>query len=762
MSIETAAQIVDLLREHGLLSASPAEVNDLVKQAPDGPGLLREMVQRGWLTKYQAEQVRAGKVRDLAPGAYRLLEPLGAGGMACVYLARHVPMDRRVALKILHPEAVANPRSVERFQREMRAAAQLSHPHIVTAYDAGKVGDVCFLAMEYIEGSDLARLVRDEGTLSVDRACEYIKQAALGLQYAHEQGLVHRDIKPSNLLLTKPDRRGRCSVKVLDFGLACFASAANSRGRLTQAGKLMGTVDYISPEQAEDASKADIRADIYSLGCTLFFLLTGRPPFDGTDVVERLSARVLGDAPRVRSLRMDVPRKLDDVLAKMLARDPGERYQTPADVVEAIEPFTDPGETRTADRSRSVSPATEPLTTAPPDTSEEEKPVRPKKQRSSVRDIPSPSSDARPWQAWHGVLIGAGAVLLLAAIVLPFALRKKAQPSPTPPGSEEVVARLPDKQQDPKPVDKSTENPPDPPKDRSTVKPPDPPKDGATVKPPDKGPGNETPPPKTWPEPQLEFVKHEKVPQGTRYDFTIRNWADLPAEVFSFLQGASPRDTVLLAARAWLELRTSEGQRLSLVGVVRNNTTFSYVVPANEDAPGKVVAVLIDRDQKKKTEFQSAVLDLPEAILAKAVRPDPTKPPPAPKLIFVEANLLPNSPNKSKEYIFAVENWAEFPEELFAPGGPGLMPINIVSGKPLTLPDNAPRTIPLLYREDGALLKGFGTPGAYTKPSSLQKIALLGGTDGPASIEGKKVRLILQDRKDGKKYESNLVPVPKQ
>lgn len=215
----------------------------------------------------------------------------------------------------------------------------MSHPNIVAAYEVNQEGDTHYFAMEFVEGIDLARLVRQSGPLSIPQACDYIRQAALGLQHAHEKGLVHRDIKPGNLIVGRSDAGGPPAVKVLDFGLARFEQSSDRATRLTKFGNVLGTLDYISPEQAGDAREVDIRSDIFSLGCSLFFLLTGKPAFPGTDAMERMLARVLSDALSVRKARPDVPIELEQVLAKMMARDRGDRYANPAEVAAALEPW---------------------------------------------------------------------------------------------------------------------------------------------------------------------------------------------------------------------------------------------------------------------------------------------------------------------------------------------------------------------------------------------------------------------------------------
>jgi tRNA A-37 threonylcarbamoyl transferase component Bud32 len=278
---------------------------------------------------------------------YHVLELLGAGGMGAVYKAEHRLMERHVALKVMNPKLLNRSGSVERFQREVKAAAKLNHSNIVTAYDADQAGDTHFLVMEYVEGVSLAQRVYEHGSLPVLEACDYIYQAALGLQHAFECGMVHRDIKPHNLMLTSA-----AQVKILDFGLARFvresASAdtqpdpsplASHPSPLTEAGVVMGTADFIAPEQANDPGEADIRADIYSLGCTLYYLLTGHGPFPGGTALDKLKWHKERAPAPLAKLRSDLPSGLTQVLDRMMAKDPAQRYQKPAEVAKALAPF---------------------------------------------------------------------------------------------------------------------------------------------------------------------------------------------------------------------------------------------------------------------------------------------------------------------------------------------------------------------------------------------------------------------------------------
>ncbi len=299
---------------------------------------------------------------------YRVLEVLGEGGMGIVYKAEHRVMKRAVALKVIAAHLVAHPEAVARFRREVEAAARLSHPNIVTAYDAEQAGDCHFLVMELVDGMSLDRVLQRMGPLPVAYTCDFVRQAALGLQHAHEHGMVHRDIKPHNLMLT---RQGQ--VKVLDFGLARFASENGPAASLTECGALTGTPDFMSPEQAEDARRADIRSDIYSLGCTLYTLLTGRVPFPGTNFVETVVGHLKNEPSPLTEFRSDLPPELVQVVGRMMAKDPVQRYQTPAEVARALLAFSKEGTiTGNAfpadideDSVRSGTPHSEPTPVAP-------------------------------------------------------------------------------------------------------------------------------------------------------------------------------------------------------------------------------------------------------------------------------------------------------------------------------------------------------------------------------------------------------------
>jgi tRNA A-37 threonylcarbamoyl transferase component Bud32 len=265
---------------------------------------------------------------------FRVPRPLGQGGMGSVYLAEHRIMERPVALKVVNKALLDNEEALARFRNEIKAAGKLKHDNIVAAYDAEQAGDLHLLVMEYVEGQSLAQVLERSGPLPVADSCRYAHQAALGLQHAHDQRMVHRDIKPQNLMVT---REGR--VKVLDFGLARLASERPRRGAVTVIGAYMGTPEYMAPEQALDARSADIRADIYSLGCTLYCLLAGRPPFAGETAVQQFNAHQSEEAAPLHAVRPEVPVGLSAVVARMLAKDPAARYQTPIEVARELAPF---------------------------------------------------------------------------------------------------------------------------------------------------------------------------------------------------------------------------------------------------------------------------------------------------------------------------------------------------------------------------------------------------------------------------------------
>ena len=254
---------------------------------------------------------------------YEIVRELGRGGMGVVYLAQNRLMGRPEVLKVVGRHLIERPGVADRFLREIRSAAKLHHANIVTAHSAIRLGESLVLAMEYVDGLDLAKMVKTKGPLPIAHACYFIHHAALGLQHAHERGMVHRDIKPANLIVASEGKKP--IVKVLDFGLAKVTSEGQADGGLTREGQMLGTPEYIAPEQIRDAQSADIRADIYSLGCTLYYLLTGGPPFRGEHLWDLYQAHFSMEAQPLNLVRPEVPVELAALVAKMMAKEPGRR-----------------------------------------------------------------------------------------------------------------------------------------------------------------------------------------------------------------------------------------------------------------------------------------------------------------------------------------------------------------------------------------------------------------------------------------------------
>jgi serine/threonine-protein kinase len=336
MPSDSVTALLDVLRGHQLLQ--PEQLTELTNALPSRCGnarsLAMELVRRHWLTIHQVDEL----FQDQVVGPYRILKCLGEGGASQVFKAWDTRRNAPAALKVLHPELLANPEIVGRFRREMRLTAQLAHPNIVKTLDTHLNGDLHYFAMEYVEGTNLQVLVERSGPLPLAQACDYIRQAALGLQHAHERGLIHRDIKPANLLVTDAGSL----VKILDLGLARLqplSAVQVSTRSLTPKGTMIGTIDYLAPEQARNAKTVDCRADLYSLGCTFYYLLTAKVPFPSKSLMQKLMHHQQSEPAPIAAARSDAPPGVVAVLQKMMAKQPKDRYQTAGQVAAALEPF---------------------------------------------------------------------------------------------------------------------------------------------------------------------------------------------------------------------------------------------------------------------------------------------------------------------------------------------------------------------------------------------------------------------------------------
>jgi eukaryotic-like serine/threonine-protein kinase len=343
------------LRRSGLIAERALEeFRARFPKTERGRVIARVLVDWGLITKFQAELLLIGRTQGFFLGPYKILDQLGQGGMGRVYQALHQAMNRVVALKVLTPSVTRTKRAQEFFLREVQAAAQLRHPNIITAYDAGQIDGRHYLAMEYIDGPNLEELVRVQGPLPAGLACELIRQAAAGLQHAFELGMLHRDIKPANLLVSSGAlgsgaASGASSlpqVKILDFGLARLhdpsAVGAGAKTILVRDNVVLGTPDFISPEQARNVHKVDIRSDLYSLGCTFYWLLTGEVPFPGGNTLEKLLRHSTEAPTPVRQLHPQVPVAVAEIVHRLLAKNPADRFPTPQALIDTLTPLAQP------------------------------------------------------------------------------------------------------------------------------------------------------------------------------------------------------------------------------------------------------------------------------------------------------------------------------------------------------------------------------------------------------------------------------------
>jgi len=371
MVISSSGILMDTLRQQDLLTpAQLAQLPGLVQgRCSDARTLAKALLQRGWLSVYQVNQLLAGNTYDLVIGPYFVLDKLGQGGLSSVYKAKHREYGNLVAIKMIKPEVFASPEGRQQFLQEVEAMARLDHENIVQFCDADQWKDTFYFAMEYIDGTDLGKVVRLSGALPVAQACEFIRQSAIGLQHAYERNLIHRDIKPVNLFFTqvsvqpklataalfatrndpaptsssKSTLMARSLIKILDWGLASLRNPKGSGsepGNENVAKSIVGTADYLAPEQARNANLADIRSDIYSLGCTFYYLLTGQAPFPDGTLMQKILNHQQGEPKPIDTFRTDVPASVTALIQRMMAKKPEERFQTPASLALALASLT--------------------------------------------------------------------------------------------------------------------------------------------------------------------------------------------------------------------------------------------------------------------------------------------------------------------------------------------------------------------------------------------------------------------------------------
>ncbi len=438
MAVTSAKEFLDLLEKSGLLDHGRlAQARSDVREGENATTLAKRLVETGLLTDWQGAQLVAGR-SSFTLGKYKLIRLLGRGGMGGVFLAEHMTMHRRVALKTISRDFGSTPGSLEQFLLEARTIATLDHPNIVQAYNFDQEGGRFFLVMEYIDGQDLEQIVEEQGPLEGNVAADYIRQAADGLQHGHERKIIHCDIKPSNLLLND-----KGVVKIVDMGMSRLQDP-DKAGEGTGGDQILGSVDYLAPEQALESKDFDHRADIYSLGCTLYFLLTGRPPFPEGSLHEKLMKHQTVEPAPVTESRSDLSEKLVEVCEKMMAKEPAGRYQSAAEVGKALAKLPPP--------KRRAKPAA-PLKTAPSEPEREHAPLidvgdsdtsvmarltpragaaarKEKSRKGSGKGVAAaaPGFLATPQQKIIAGSAAGAALLLLLAILMPFLLSSGAKP----------------------------------------------------------------------------------------------------------------------------------------------------------------------------------------------------------------------------------------------------------------------------------------------------------------------------------------------
>jgi len=360
MSVPSSVEeLLQLIRKSGMVDeqklSSYLHRRQLARGLPSDPReFADELVQDGVITYFQSEQFMLGKWRGFTIGKFKLLERVGVGGMGQVFLCEHMFMRKRVAVKVLPPAKADQPAALGRFYREARAAGSLDHNNIVRTHDIDQDGNLHFIVMDYVDGPNLLDVVKKFGAMDIQRAISYIRQAALGLDYAFRNSLIHRDIKPGNILI---DRKG--VARILDMGLARFLNDQSDQLTMKYDDKIvLGTADYVAPEQVANSHSVDIRADIYALGATFYFLLAGHPPFPTGTVSQKLLWHRTKDPTPIRQIRPEVPDNLAVIIGKMMAKDPKARFQTPAQVAAELEQFlTGPVALPTEEEMPVLSPA---------------------------------------------------------------------------------------------------------------------------------------------------------------------------------------------------------------------------------------------------------------------------------------------------------------------------------------------------------------------------------------------------------------------
>ena len=341
MTKVTSEKFLDCVAKSGLIEQ--ANVDRLMEkvraklggQLPQDPRKLGTLFKKqGLLTQWHLDKLLHGKYKGFFLGKYKLLGHIGTGGMSSVYLAEHMALNDKRAIKVLPKKRNDDATYLARFQNEAKAIASLNHPNIVLAYDIDEENGVHYIVMEYVEGVDLLVLVKRDGPLDFSTTADLIAQAARGLEHAHSKNVIHRDVKPANLLL---DPKGK--IRLLDMGLALVTSGDEESLTVANNENVLGTADYLAPEQALNSHTVDHRADVYGLGCTMYFLLTGRPPFNDGTLAQRIAKHQTEMPPPIRSIRPDCPGELEGVCIKMIQKDPKYRYQSAGDVAEVLEHF---------------------------------------------------------------------------------------------------------------------------------------------------------------------------------------------------------------------------------------------------------------------------------------------------------------------------------------------------------------------------------------------------------------------------------------